>query len=145
MNKKETLRLFGGNLEIIADESETGGQFDFLKNVLDAGTEVPLHMHTGYSETIYLISGKMIIFLKGKTVELGAGEHFVIPMSTPHALLNSNEPAEGFVVASPSGFAKLLRTVGVPPDSGKEVDMELFKKICTEIGDVLLGPPGTRP
>lgn len=145
MNKKETLRLFGGNMEIIADESETNGQFDMLKNVLDADVEVPLHMHTRYSETLYLISGKVTFFLKGQTVELKAGEHFLVPMNTPHALLNSDEPAEGIVVSSPSGFARLLRTVGVPPDSGKEVDMELFKKVCEEVGDVLLGPPGTRP
>ncbi len=145
MNKKEKLRLFGGNMEVIVDGSESGEQFDLLTNILDAGTEVPLHMHTKYSETLYIISGKITAFLKNKTVILEAGNSLTIPANMPHALLNSNEPTEGIVVASPSGFAKLVKTAGVPPDSGREVDMELFKKTCKEIGDVLLGPPGTRP
>ena len=139
-------RLFGGVLEIIIDESETAGQFDLLKNELQAGYEVPLHLHTRYSETFYLTEGKLTVFIPEKTIVLSAGDHIVIPIQTPHAIRNDEAvSAKGFVVSSPSGFARLVRIAGVPADSNEEVNMDIFKKVSTELGDVLLGPPGTRP
>jgi hypothetical protein len=55
----------------------------------------------------------------------------------------------GLVVAEPSGFARLIMEAGTPDGWGVLPaglpDMALYERLCTEIGDETLGPPGTRP
>jgi len=91
------------------------------------------------------------VFLKDKTVVLQPGEHIFIPISTPHAIINSGKKvAKALTVASPSGFGRFIREVGLPAEADGTArqqpnDMALVMKIASEIGDVLLGPPGSRP
>src|ERR1700761_5060671 len=122
-------KLFGGEIEIIAAGSETEGRFDLLKSTFSPNTEVPLHVHSRYSETIYLKSGKLPILLKNKMARLKPVDHFVIPAGTPHVVINADQTSVATVVCAPGGFARLVQTAGVDPDSNEKVDMELFKKI----------------
>ena len=51
-------------------------------------------------------------------------------------------------ISTPAGFAELIARAGTPahfltPDT--EPDLELFMAVTTELGDVILGPPGTMP
>ncbi|WP_407883851.1 hypothetical protein [Scytonema sp. NUACC26] len=55
-----------------------------------------------------------------------------------------DKPSRNLVVAAPSGFARLIEAVGTQ-DVTEAADMALFERIATEIGDELLGPPGTLP
>jgi hypothetical protein len=52
------------------------------------------------------------------------------------------------LVTSPAGFAELITRAATPahlagPDT--EVDLERFPSVSAELGDQILGPPGTRP
>ncbi len=51
-------------------------------------------------------------------------------------------------ISTPAGFAELVARAGTPahlvtPDT--EADLELFMAVTGELGDVVLGPPGTLP
>ncbi|MEH1899679.1 MAG: cupin domain-containing protein, partial [Nostoc sp.] len=106
---------------------------------------IPLHRHTRYSEQIYVLSGEFTVWAGEKKAVLSAGESFLIPTATPHTVAVLNEqPARVLVVAAPSGFARLIAAVGTL-DEKETPDMELFERICLEIGDEILGPPGTLP
>lgn len=56
----------------------------------------------------------------------------------------SDRPARGLVVTAPSGFARLIAAAGTLSQT-ETTDMELFLQICAEIGDEILGSPGTLP
>ncbi len=76
---------------------------------------------------------------------LSAGESFLIPPYTPHVVAAlGDQPARGLVVAAPSAFARLIEAVGTQ-DETETPDMELFERICAEIGDEILGAPGDLP
>ncbi|NJL58056.1 hypothetical protein HC928_25270 [bacterium] len=48
------------------------------------------------------------------------------------------------MIAAPSAFARLIATVGT--QNGTDItNMELFDRISAEIGDEILGSPGTLP
>jgi hypothetical protein len=52
------------------------------------------------------------------------------------------------VSGSPAGFAELIERAGTParlatPDTA--FDAELFAAVTTELGDVIVGPPGMTP
>ncbi|MEH2361818.1 cupin domain-containing protein [Nostoc sp.] len=141
----QSLWLFGTRLNIVADHTTTGGQYDLIEGYFPPGTQTPLHRHTRYSEQLYVLSGEFTVWAGEKKVVLNAGESFLISPCTPHVVAAlSDQPARGLVVAAPSGFARLVAAVGTV-DETEAPDIELLDRISTEIGDEILGPPGALP
>ncbi|MEH1767167.1 cupin domain-containing protein [Nostoc sp.] len=141
----QSLWLFGTRLNIVADHTTTGGQYDLIEGYFAPGTQTPPHRHTRYSEQLYVLEGEFTVWAGENKVVLNAGESFLIPAGTPHVVAAlSDQPARGLVVAAPSGFARLVAAVGTE-DETEASDMELFDRISTEIGDEILGPPGALP
>lgn len=143
--------IFNGKLDILVSEQLTDGQYDLIVGEFAPGVTVPPHQHNNYSESIMLTEGELTVYLKDKTTVLKPGDHIFIPKSTPHAIENTGSiMAKGLTVASPSGFARLIREVGLPGNADGSApttpnDLELFMRISAELGDVMLGPPGARP
>lgn len=144
--------LFGSKLEIIGDQDITGTSFDIVAGDFPPGAQSPLHVHTLYSETLYVVSGQVTVFILGKQVVLNAGQSYFIPENVPHCVVNTSqeESFKALAVASTNGFAKLIRAVGIPVIDGDDNppmqhDMELAMQVMAEIGDQILAPPGGRP
>jgi mannose-6-phosphate isomerase-like protein (cupin superfamily) len=139
------LWFFGTCFNIITDHTTTAGQYDLLEGYFPPGKQTPLHRHTRYSEHLYVLEGEFTIWAGETKHVLSTGESFLIPGGIPHVVaVAGDRPARGLVVAAPSAFARLVAATGTlseidPPD------MALFNRICAEIGDEILGPPGTLP
>src|SRR5262249_38558113 len=114
------------------------------------GFQTPLHRHTSNAEQFYILEGEFTVWAGERTAVLHPGDVFTIPIGTVHAVaVTGSGPARALAVASPSGFARLIMGPGAPatgngPPSGPP-DMALFDRICAEVGDETLGPPGARP
>lgn len=137
--------FFGSRLTIVADHTTTGGQYDLIEGYFPPGSQTPPHRHTRYSEQLYVLEGEFTVWAGENKVVLKAGESFVIAPCVPHVVATLGDcPARGLVVAAPSAFARLIEAVGTQDETGAP-DMALFDRISAEIGDELLGPPGTLP
>ncbi|GAX46390.1 cupin 2 conserved barrel domain protein [Tolypothrix sp. NIES-4075] len=101
----QSLWLFGSHLNIIADRTTTGGQYDLIEGYFLPGTQTPPHRHTRYSEQLYVLEGEFTVWAGENKVVLNAGESFLIPAGTPHVVAALDRPARGLVVAAPSAFA----------------------------------------
>jgi hypothetical protein len=58
------------------------------------------------------------------------------------------EGARALQISSPAAFAELIARAGTPAHlatAETELDPALFMAVTTELGDVVLGPPGTTP
>lgn len=143
--------MFGTQLNIIADEQKTNGLYDLIEGSLASGLETPLHLHTKYSEELYTLEGEYTVYFPNETMVVKPGEHCFIPMNTPHVIAATGPGiSRGLTIASPSGFAELIRNVGTVDDGtgAPEQDVTVFERfmaISEKLGDVLLGPPGARP
>jgi quercetin dioxygenase-like cupin family protein len=141
----ESFWLFGSYLSILADRTTTGGQYDLIEGYFPPGTQTPLYRHTRYCEQLYVLEGEVTIWTDEHKVVLNTGETFLIPVGTPHVVAAiGDEPARGLVVTAPSAFARLITTVGTQ-ERADTLDLKLFDRICAEIGDEILGSPGTLP
>ncbi|MBD1834943.1 cupin domain-containing protein [Cyanobacteria bacterium FACHB-472] len=141
----QSLWLFGSCLNIVADHTTTGGQYDLIEGYFPPGTQTPPHRHTRYSEQLYVLSGEFTVWAGENKVVLSAGESFLISPGTPHVVaVLSDKPARGLVVAAPSAFARLIEAVGTL-DETETPDMALYERITAEIGDETLGAPGDLP
>ena len=137
--------LFGSHLTILADHMTTEGQYDLIEGYFPPNTQTPLHRHTRYSEQLYVLKGEFTVWAGENKVVLNAGKNFLIPPGTVHAIgVFREKRARGLMVASPSSFARLIVAVGTQ-DAIAIPDMELGERISDEIGDEILGPPGTLP
>lgn len=143
--------LFGTRLNILVDEQKSNGSYDLIEGTLAPGVETPLHVHSKYSEEVYVLEGEFTVYIPGETISLKTGETHFIPVNTPHVVAATGSGVNrSLVVASPSGFAELIRTVGAVDNGGDAPEpdpqtMERFMSASVSIGDSILGPPGARP
>jgi hypothetical protein len=98
-----------------------------------------------------VLDGEFTMWAGGRKAELRRGGDIVIPAGTAHAVHATGDgPARGLVVASPSGFARLITGVGTPDDGSgvppsAPLDMDRLGRVSAELGDEILGPPGALP
>ncbi len=137
--------FFGSCLTILADHTTTGGQYDLVEGYFPPGSQTPPHRHTRYSEQLYVLEGEFTIWAGENKVVLNTGESCLIPVGTPHVVAAiGDQPAHGLMIAAPSAFAQMIAAVGTQ-EKAETLDMALFDRISAEIGDEILGPPGTLP
>jgi quercetin dioxygenase-like cupin family protein len=140
-----SLWLFGSRLTVLAGEADTRGRYDLIEGWFPPGIQTPLHRHRRYSEHLYVLEGEYTVWVGGQKVVLRPGKHVIVPVGVAHAVAATGDgPARGLVVASPSGFARLITSVGTQ-DATAPADMDLFLRLSAELGDEILGPPGTLP
>jgi quercetin dioxygenase-like cupin family protein len=148
---KNSYWLFGTRLSVLADQTNTGGRYDLVEGWFPPGCQTPLHRHTRYAEQIYVLEGEFTVWAGGRKAVLRPGDDLLIPAGTAHAVAASSDvPGRSLVVASPSGFARLITEAGAPDDGGgvppsAAPDMDVFLRVCAELGDEILGPTGTLP
>jgi quercetin dioxygenase-like cupin family protein len=141
--------LDGNRFSVIAGPAATEERYDLVEGWFPTGARVPLHRHGRYSEQIYVLDGEYTVWVGKRKTVLHAGDDVVIPPGTAHTFHVTAGPGRALVVASPSGFARLVTEVGTP-DEGSGVppaptDMDLLKRVSAELGDEILGPPGALP
>lgn len=121
----------------------TVGQYDLLEGYFPPDTQTPPHRPTRYSEQVYVLEGEFTIWTDDQKIEISIGENFLIPIGTPYVVAaTGNKPAWGLVVAAPSAFARLVAIVRTQ-ERENPLDIKLFDRISAEIGDEILGTPGT--
>jgi quercetin dioxygenase-like cupin family protein len=139
------LWFFGTCFSIVVDHTTTAGQYDLLEGYFPPGKQTPLHRHMRYSEQLYVLEGEFTVWAGETKIVLNTGESFLIPTGTSHTVaVLSDRPAHGLIVTAPSAFARLVAATGTLSQTNPP-DMALFDRICAEIGDEILGPPGMLP
>lgn len=142
--------LLGNRLTVLANHTETGGRYDLIEVRPPAGHQTPLHRHTRYTGQLYVLDGERTVWAGPQKVVLHAGDTFTIPAGTVHALAATGGPMHGLVIASPSGFARVIEEAGTPvtgdvPPQPTPADLERYNRLAAEVGDEVLGPPGALP
>jgi hypothetical protein len=67
-----------------------------------------------------VLEGEFTVWAGGRKAVLRPGDDIVIPAATAHAVHATGDgPARGLVLASPSGFARLITEVGTPDEGGE--------------------------
>ena len=142
--------LFGARFTVHAHHGDTAGRYDLVEGGGHPGFQSPLHRHNRYAEQFYVLEGQLTVWAGDQTAVLRPGDVFTVPAGVAHAVaVTGDRPGRALAVASPSGFARLVMGAGTPgtgsgPPAGPP-DTALFYRTCAEVGDEVLGPPGTLP
>jgi mannose-6-phosphate isomerase-like protein (cupin superfamily) len=133
---------------VLTTGEETGGRHDLTDTWQPGGEMTPLHLHTRYEERFWVLSGGLSVWAGDEFAELRSGDYLRVPMNVPHAVRSGPTGCRALHISTPAGFAELIARSGTParlatPET--ELDLELFLAVTTELGDEVLGPPGTLP
>jgi quercetin dioxygenase-like cupin family protein len=147
---KNSYWLFDARVSVLADQTNSGGRYDLIEGWLSSGTQTPPHRHGAYAEQLYVLDGELTVWAGGRKAVLRPGDDFFIPAGTAHAVAATGAvPGRALVVASPSGFARLIREAGTQDDGSgapsAATDIDLYRRVAAELGDEILGPPGALP
>src|SRR5262245_50438953 len=144
---KNSYWLFGTRLSVLADQAKTAGRYDLIEGWSSPGTQTPPHRHGAYSEQLFVLAGEFTVWAGDRKAVLRPGDKLLIPAGTAHAVaVTGAGPGRALVLASPSGFARLVTEAGTPDEGGgappsAATDMDHFLRVCAELGDDVLGPP----
>jgi quercetin dioxygenase-like cupin family protein len=135
-------------VHILTTGAQTSGRHDLVDAFQLPDTVTPLHLHTRYEERLFVVEGACTVWVGPDTVRIGPGDYCAIPLHTPHAIKAGPDGCRSLLISSPAGFAELITRVATPahlagPDT--ETDLERFASVSAELGDQILGPPGTLP
>jgi len=99
--------------------TDTGGAYCLLDISLAPGMAVPRHTHTREDEVYFVFAGELEVTVGEKTFVLGPGDTLLAPRDIPHALRNSGNTTNHYLlVFSPSGFEEFIMATAVPaPDN----------------------------
>jgi mannose-6-phosphate isomerase-like protein (cupin superfamily) len=133
---------------ILTTGAETDGRHDLTDNIQPAYARTPVHLHTRYEERFWVVSGLLTVWTEQETVMLRSGDYYCVPRNVAHAVQAGPDGSRALQISSPAGFAELVARTGTPAHLATPatvLDQELFLAVTTELGDVVLGPPGTTP
>jgi hypothetical protein len=108
----------------------------------------PLHLHRRYEERFWVVAGKLTVWAGDSRLVLRSGDYACVPVGVPHTFRTGAEGCHLLTISSPAGFAELVARGGTPADRADEaaaLDLARLVAAMDDIGDVLLGEPGTLP
>jgi mannose-6-phosphate isomerase-like protein (cupin superfamily) len=135
-------------VRILTTGADTSARHDVVEAFQFPDTATPLHLHTRYEERLFVLEGACTVWVGSDTVPLGPGDYCAIPLDTPHAIRAGPDGCRSLLISSPAGFAELIARAATPAHlagPGTQIDLELFASVSAELGDQILGPPGTVP
>ena len=94
---------------------QTGDRVSLVEIEMPAGADTPLHRQRYDDETLYVLSGSLVVHLDGEEQTVGPGGVVFIPRETPHAL-RAAEDVKLVIFGLPAGQERYFRALSVPAE-----------------------------
>ena len=133
---------------VLTSAEETDGRHDLTEGQQVAGDMTALHLHRRYEERIWVLDGEAEVWAGDEYAVLRSGDFVHIPRNVVHTMKAGADGCHALNISSPAAFAELVARTGTPAElatAETELDMDLFMAVTHELGDVVLGAPGTLP
>jgi len=138
--------FFGGGVQTWkATEEDTAGAFLLFEDEMALNKVTPLHTHPDSDETMYILSGEILINMDGTEHLVAAGGVTIAPRGVPHAFKVTQEGTRVLCLHTPGGAQAFYFGASEPLASGHGSGVVDFNRI-RESGQLnggieILGPP----
>jgi quercetin dioxygenase-like cupin family protein len=100
----------------LAGEADTGGAFDLVVSKMRKGTEPPPHVHSREHEFLYILAGKLTVYVEGAIFQVETGDCVFLPKGNPHAFLIQSPEIHILSLITPGGFMGAINYMAAPAE-----------------------------
>ena len=99
-----------GKGRFLIDSADTQGMWSLVELTEMPGYKTPLHRHSTWDESFYVLEGTLTVKVVDSIYTLQAGSYILIPRGTPHGQANfGTVPVKLLLTITPSGFERHLK------------------------------------
>jgi quercetin dioxygenase-like cupin family protein len=105
----QRLESLGALVVVKATAEQTGGAFNLFDVSCPVGFATPLHIHYAEDVAVFVLEGRLTLFLGDQRMEALTGSYFFHPRGTPHGFrVQGNAPARFLYLSFPAGMDQLV-------------------------------------
>jgi quercetin dioxygenase-like cupin family protein len=137
----DVFQVFINTVTIKVAGAENGGALAMFVEEVPAKTGVPMHVHKGATETVFVQKGHFKISVAGKLRKLSEGDGAFLPADVPHAYTNiASERGQLLFTIYPSGLEGFFEEIS---QSGLDPATQLadINRIAAKYQLEIVGPP----
>ena len=143
---EDTLRRQGTLLGVPVAGEETGGRFALVETRQQRGDGPPRHVHTREDEVVYVLEGRLTVYLGEEPLDAPAGTCVLLPRGGEHTYRVESEEARLLVFLLPAGLEgcyreldQAARAADGAPDKGSH-QVERLVATAARYGVEITGP-----
>ncbi|MCP1413923.1 cupin domain-containing protein [Paenarthrobacter sp. A20] len=138
--------FYGGGVHTWkATEDETGGAFLLFEDEMALHKVTPLHTHPDADETMYVLTGEILMHMDGTEHRLSAGGVAIAPRGVPHAFKVLQDGTRVLCLHTPGSAQAFYNEASEPLAPGMddgEVDFNRIRESGRLNGGIhIIGPP----
>lgn len=137
----DVYQVFTNTVTIKVAGADNDGALAMFVEDVPAMAGVPMHVHKGTAETLFVLKGRYKISVAGKVRELGEGDGAYLPADIPHAYTNvGSQRGQLLFTIYPSGLEGFFEEVS---RSGLDPATQLpdINRIAAKYQLEIVGPP----
>jgi quercetin dioxygenase-like cupin family protein len=137
----DVFQVFTNTVTIKVAGADNGGALAMFVEEVPAKAGVPMHIHEGATETLFVLKGRFKISVAGKVSELSQGDGAFLPADVPHAYKNiDNQRGQLLFTIYPSGLDGFFEEIS---QSGLDPTTQLpdINRIAAKYQLQIVGPP----
>ena len=137
----DVYRVFTNTITIKVAGADNDGALAMFVEEVPAMAGVPMHVHNGATETLFLLKGRYKISVAGKVRELREGDGVYLPADVPHAYTNiDSQRGQLLFTIYPSGLEGFFEEIS---QSGLDPATQLpdINRIAARYQLEIVGPP----
>jgi quercetin dioxygenase-like cupin family protein len=137
----DVYQVFTNTITIRVAGADNGGALAMFVEEAPAKAGVPMHVHKGATETLFVLKGRYKISVAGKIRELSEGDGAYLPADVPHAYTNiDSQRGQLLFTIYPSGLDGFFEEIS---QSGLDPATQLpdINRIAAKYQLEIVGPP----
>ena len=136
----------GAMVSVLLAGEETAGRLAVIETRERRGATPPRHIHTREDEVVYVLEGRVRVYMDGRWLDCPAGSCVFLPRDREHTFTVASEEARLLVLLVPAGLEGYYRELGRPAEQGdgpsedRRLDVERLVTITARYGVAITGP-----
>ncbi len=133
-------RAFGDTLAVKLAGASTAGSFMLATASTPPGGGPPEHIHHNEDEVLFVLEGKVALFIGGEWTEVAPGGLAYLPCGVPHTFRNVGDTTSRMIVLTlPAGFEEFFARAAAMFAQGTP-DMAQIVETCGAFGIEFVEP-----
>ena len=137
----DVFQVFINTVTIKVAGTDNGGALAMFVEEVPALAGVPMHVHKGATETLFVLRGRFRISVAGKIRELSEGDGAFLPADVPHAYKNmDNQRGQLLFTIYPSSLEGFFEEIS-PSNLDPATQLPDINRIAAKYQLEIVGPP----